>query len=178
MDLIVTLRDPRDILTSIHKRVPDDYFYDADFCYYLYGKNGPEKSLPGFLLTHYAIVDALKSGIFPQGVFLLRYEHLIDNPDRIQDLLGEALNLEFTGRFADFHQGEISKAHQQAMNGARPVTRDRVQKWRAPEHRDRIRDQFTRFPLLHDVVIDLGYETDTSWFDEYAQETRPLRRQA
>ncbi|MGR3569826.1 MAG: hypothetical protein ACU0CN_18860 [Pseudooceanicola nanhaiensis] len=35
LDLIVTLRDPRDILTSRHRAVPGEYFYGADRCYHI-----------------------------------------------------------------------------------------------------------------------------------------------
>lgn len=179
LDMIVMLRDPRDILTSFHSLVPDDYFYSADLCYYLYGDNGPTKTLPGLLPVHLQTLAILKSGAFPQGVFLLKYEHLVADPDRIQQMLADNLDLEFTAKFTDFHKGRIAGAHAHAMNGVRPLSDDRVQKWRAPEHRDRIIDQFTRFPMLHDVVIDLGYEADTAWFDAFrAEEPEPMRRRA
>jgi len=167
LDLIVMMRDPRDILTSVHSKVPDDYFCSADHCYFIGGPNGPTKTAPGFLMMHFATIEVLKSGAFPQGVFLLKYDHLIDDPARIQAMLGDALNLPFKADFVDFHKGKIGDAHQSAMNGVRPVSADRVQKWRAPQHRERIIDQFTRFPILHDILIDLGYEESTDWFDEF-----------
>ncbi len=47
----------------------------------------------------------------------------------------------------------------------REVETTRRRKWEAPEHHGRIVDQFTRFPVLHDLVISMGYEPDRSWFD-------------
>ena len=165
LDLIVTLRDPRDILTSRHPAVPDDYFYSADLTYFIGGEGPPRKVMPGLVLTHLAIVEALRSDLFPRGVFLLKYEHLVEDPDRIQSMLAEGLGLEFHAGFTGFHRRRASDSLDAAMNGMRPLEAGRVQKWRAPEHRDRIIEQFTSFPVLHNIVIDLGYETDTAWFD-------------
>lgn len=187
LDMIVMLRDPRDILTSIHRKVPDDYFLSADYCYFLFGENGPTRTMPGLLMTHFRILEILKSGVFPQGVFLLKYEHLVEDPDRIQAKLAAGLDLTFEGRFSEFYTREVAPANEAAMNGVRPVARDRVAKWQRPEHRDRIIDQFTRFPVLHDILIDLGYETSTDWFDRFvkagqgrvAEASRaPLRRES
>ncbi|WP_407492330.1 hypothetical protein [Pseudooceanicola sp. MF1-13] len=178
LDLIIMMRDPRDILTSVHSKVPDDYFCSADHCYFIGGPGAPTKTAPGFLMMHMATVEVLNSGLFPQGVFLLKYEHLIDDPARIQTMLAEALDLPFKADFTDFHKGQIGAAHQSAMNGVRPVSADRVQKWRSPQHRDRIIDQFTRFPVLHDILIDLGYEESTAWFDDYCADDQQLKAKA
>lgn len=167
LDLIVTLRDPRDILTSRHRAVPDDYFYSADLTYFIGGNGPPIRNMPGLIMTHFKIVEALKSGLFPRGAFLLKYEHLVADPARIQNLLEEGLGLEFSAPFSTFHESGTSQSLDLAMNGLRPVAADNVQKWRAPEHRERIIDQFTRFPILHDIVTDLGYERDTSWFEAF-----------
>jgi hypothetical protein len=48
----------------------------------------------------------------------------------------------------------------------KPVQADRAGKWRLPEHRERITDQFSRFPALFDLLIEGGYERDRAWFDE------------
>lgn len=178
LDLIITLRDPRDILTSRHPAVPDDYFYSADRTYFIAGTAPPVRSMPGLLLTHVKIVEALQSGLFPRGAFLLKYEHLVDDPARIQQLLSDGMGLTFHGRFEDFHTRQVDQQMARAMNGQRPVSATRVQKWRAPEHRARIIDQFTRFPALHDIVIDLGYEADTTWFEAFLDDdaTEPVSR--
>ncbi|MGI3170576.1 hypothetical protein ACRARG_15600 [Pseudooceanicola sp. C21-150M6] len=177
VDLIVTLRDPRDILTSRHARLQGDYFYAADKCYRILPDREPEFIMPGFLPVHQRIVEVLQTDLFPQGVFLLKYEHLVEDPDRIQGILAQALDLEFTDSFVNFHENQVASENQSAMNGLRALDRSRQAKWRAPEHRERIIDQFTRFPDLHDIVIGLGYEDDRSWFDEIVAE-KPVRAAA
>ena len=171
IDLIVTLRDPRDVLTSRHKAVPDDYFIAADRCYFVPEGRTPEFTAPGFLPVHDAIVKAVSPDYFPQGVFLLKYEHLIEDPDRIQAKLADAYGLEFEGSFADFHKHDVPLALQGPLNGVRPVDHSRMEKWRKPEHRDRIIEQFTSFPQLHDVLEGLGYEKDRTWFEQLLDES-------
>lgn len=167
LELIVTLRDPRDILISYHRSVPGAYFCDADASHFVPKDGPPRLGSPGLLATHRAIAELLNSGTFPGGVFLLKYEHLVADPDRIQAKLAEGFGLRFEGRFGDFHKGAIPEALKGPLNGIRAVDPSRVAAWRAPEHRARIIDQFTRFPALHDVVVALGYEENRDWFAEF-----------
>ena len=172
VDLILTLRDPRDILTSVHKRVPDDYFCAADHCYGVPKDGKPVRNMPGLLPIHYAMVDVMQSGHFPQGVFILKYEDLVADPDAVQAMLAEAFDLSFRGSFQEFYTREVKDENAAAMNGLRPLDPSRLQKWRRPEHRDRIIDQFTRFPELFDVVTGLGYEPNNSWYDGFLGNAR------
>lgn len=165
LDLIVTLRDPRDILTSRHRAVPDDYFYSADRCYLLRRDGPPTPTAPGFLQVHKGILDTARSGLFPRGIFYLKYEDLVAHPEAVQALLAEGLNLRFEGSFRDFTEAKVDESLDKALNGLRPLDAGGLAKWRRPEHRARIVDQFTRFPVLHDILISLGYEPDRRWFD-------------
>lgn len=171
VDLIVTLRDPRDILTSRHRRVPDDYFYAADHAYFLPSNGAPTFTAPGFLQVQKAIMEIARSGLFPQGVFYLKYEDLVQDPAGVQAMLGQQLGLTYAGRFEDFHQQDISASFAHALNGVRTLDKGRQRKWADPEHRARIIDQFTRFPVLHDIVQGLGYEPDRTWYDALTAET-------
>jgi hypothetical protein len=166
VDLIVTMRDPRDVLLSKHKRVPDDYFVGADHCWFVPKGMKPTFTAPGILPTHAAITTIINSGIFPSGVFVLKYEDLVDNPEGVKEALANAYGLEFEGNFSDFHKQEIPDDLSRALNGIRPVEKAKEPKWKKPEHRDRIIDQFTRFPDLHKVLINFGYEEDTKWFED------------
>lgn len=171
VDLIASVRDPRDLVTSKHKSVPDDYFVGADHCWFAPKGRKPTFTAPGVIPIHNAIVQAVNSGIFPEGAFVLKYEELVEDPERIQKLLADNLGLQFEGKFSDFHTQAIPEDLSRALNGVRPVEKGRVQKWRRPEHRDRIIDQFTRFPDLHKIVVGFGYEKDDSWFDEFRDTT-------
>jgi hypothetical protein len=168
LDLIVMLRDPRDILTSFDERLPDDYLCSADRSYFVAAQGGPQQILPGLLQIHDQIARIAAMDL-PLGIVMLKYEHLVSEPRRVQNLLADGLGLTFSGDFSQYHTREID-SHGPDLAGVRPADAPRVEKWRAPHHRERIIDQFTRFPALHDVVIDLGYEADAGWFDRYMAE--------
>ncbi|SDI77610.1 hypothetical protein [Alloyangia pacifica] len=165
IDLICMLRDPRDILTSRHKAVPDDYFVGADKCYFVPEGRTPTFTAPGLLPVHEASMRISGSGLFPQGVFFLKYEDLVTEPEAVQQMLSEGLGLTFNGRFSDFHKASIPTGLQGPLNGIRAIDVSRQRKWQAPEHRARIIEQFSRFPVLHDILYQLGYEEDRTWFD-------------
>jgi hypothetical protein len=42
----------------------------------------------------------------------------------------------------------------------------RAGRWTRPEHRDRLVDQFTRFPELLEIVRSYGYAPDDTWFSD------------
>lgn len=169
LDVIVMLRDPRDIITSYDARLPDDYVCSADRSYFVAAQGGPQQILPGVLQIHERIREIAVSNDLPQGVVMLKYEHLVEQPRRVQNLLADGLELSFDGDFSQYHTREI-ESHGPDLTGIRPADAPREQKWRAPHLRDRIIDQFTRFPELHDMVEGLGYEPDRSWFDAYLAE--------
>lgn len=169
LDLIVMLRDPRDILTTYDDRLPDDYVCSADQSYFTAAQSGPQQILPGVLAVHDQIARIASSQDGPHGVIMLKYEHLVEEPRRVQNLLADGLELTFSGDFSQYHAREI-ESHGWDLTGIRPADAPRVQRWRAPHHRARIIDQFTRFPKLHEMVVDLGYEADQSWYDNYLAE--------
>ena len=169
LDVIVMLRDPRDILTAFDPRLPDDYVCAADRSYFVNAQGGPQQILPGVLQIHEQIAAMAGSESLPQGVVLLRYEHLVDQPHRVQNLLADGLELRFDGDFAQYHTREI-ESHGPDLTGIRPADAPRVPRWRAPHHRARIVDQFTRYPDLFRIVEELGYEEDAGWYDAYLSE--------
>lgn len=173
LDLVVMLRDPRNLLVSRHTAVPDDYFMGADHAYLVLPDRTPTPTAPGILQIHKAIMEVTASGLVPQGIFFLKYEDLTAHPEDVKTLLAQQMDLRFEGRFADFHKGTIPDELHGPLNGVRAVEAGQGRKWAAPRHRDRIIDQFTRFPVLHELVIQLGYEKDRGWFDALLEEGAP-----
>jgi hypothetical protein len=60
------------------------------------------------------------------------------------------------------------------------VDTSRQGKWKRPEHRQRILDQFKQHPHLLEVVREYGYEAGDQWFEQFqsdrtAQPTGPIR---
>lgn len=138
---IIMVRDPRAVLTSKHWSNPDEYFVSADRC-----------------LRHKGLL-AMWQAIKAKEGYRLRYEDLVASPDREQCRLGDEFGLDYRGKFSSFHKAHIPDRLERPLNGIRPV--DKGHDWR--EHMPRIEEQFTKFPQLFDVLIEMGYEADRSW---------------
>ncbi len=164
LSVLITVRDPRAMLVSRHARVPDDYFYHADFLYFAPPERSAEPSLPGLIDVHEACMR-LSAMLVERGSrpFLVRYEALLEQPDVVQAALGRYLDVTFSRSFSAVDlEEETAAGMSDALNGARPLDLSRLAPWRAPEHRTRVSEQFQRFPELFEVMEELGYE----WSDE------------
>ena len=162
--VIVMLRDPRDLITSVHPNVPDRYFLDYDGSWTPH-RTGPRRTPHGIRAIHEAIERARTI----EGIDLveIRYEDLVAEPDAVQARLSDALGLEFRQRFSDFHRrgarhayryaGRMAAKDQSLVRENAPVDRSRAGKWRRPEHADRIAEQFAKHPALYDLLEACGY---------------------
>jgi hypothetical protein len=141
--IICMVRDPRDIISSKHKKMPDCYWtnlrlWNREFKRYLQFR---------------------KSDRFIE----VRYEDLVSKPDRIQEMLKERIPfLEQKERFSDFHQ--VAKPGQKAadaLGGIREISTSSVGNWR--NHLPRVKAQLEIHGDITDSLIDLGYESDAGW---------------
>jgi Sulfotransferase domain len=161
---IILIRDLRSIVTSRHQSVPNDYFIGFDHQYFI--KDGQATyTNPGILQIHRAIARTWQRRDLAKVI--LRYEDILKDMENIQRQLGAALGFEYQGSFADFHTHETPYRLERALNARRAPDAENIEAWRAPKHRPRIRDQFTRCPQLFDLLKRYGYETDDRWFDDY-----------
>lgn len=80
---------------------------------------------------------------------------------------GAAVGRGAARRFEDFHARVPRRFDVTALNGVRPLDPDAITRWREPRHRDRMRSVIRDMPELGDVLIEMGYETDTSWMAGY-----------
>lgn len=136
---VVMLRDPREVLTSIHPKYREaGYFVSAHSCV-----NTPNKGLREW----WAAIKSMRNA------HRIRYETLIDEPRRVQRRLGERFGLEYhEGRhFEDFHRMEQAATWEVALNGRRPLER------RKHIDADRVQAQFDAHPELHEVAREMGY---------------------
>jgi hypothetical protein len=167
---LVLIRDIRAIVTSRHKRVPDDYFMGFDRQYFIQG-DAATYSNPGILQTHAAIGRAqLRRDI---RISVLRYEDILRHPDAVQSKLGRDIGFAYGGSFRDFHKHEVPAGLEAPLNVLRPLDLASIDAWRTVQHRARIKDQFTRCPQLFELLKLYGYETDDRWFDAYREEAMP-----
>lgn len=93
----------------------------------------------------------------------VRYEELVTNPDNVQAKIDKTFPLlEATGQFSSYHErAQPSEGAAQALNGFRKVDRERLHAWR--HHLSRVKEQLARHPRMARILIELGYEQDTSW---------------
>jgi hypothetical protein len=167
---LILIRDIRAVVTSRHRRVPGDYFMGFDHQYFIQDGVATYTN-PGILQTHAAIARARQRRDI--GIATMRYEDLLRHPDDLQSRLGRDIGFAYGGSFRDFHKHDVPAGLEAPLNALRPLDLATIDAWRAPQHRARIRDQFTRCPQLFALLKLYGYETDDSWFDAYREEAMP-----
>ena len=143
---VLSVRDPRAVLTSMHVSKP--------------GYTVPtEKWLA--VDTHIRY-----QGQFPD-VIVTEYRDAVEQPRLVQERLVAFTGLPLKGNFDDFHKDVPQHFDTRALNGVRPIDRVSLDKWRAPQHRERIQQILREIPDLPQRLVASGYEPDTSWVDEY-----------
>ena len=177
---VVVIRDLRGVLTSIHPRVPQDYFigYDASYEVGPDYPHGSKRLHPG-IAAYYEQIERL-SALEGLTRVVVRYEDLVADPDAIQNRLAEALGVHFTRRFSTFHERPELHAYRYA-GAERPVDASRVRendaidasrrdRWRSPEHRSHIAAEFGAHPQLFEMLRAYGYEPHDRWFEAFTGE--------
>jgi hypothetical protein len=161
--------DPRSLLISRHKSVQNDYFYHADFQYFLPKGKAPTLTNPGLLPTHAAIRMFRAALAKKQWMsHVVAYEKLIQDPDMMQKQISQTLRLAFHRRFSEINLAAVDLPMKvAALNGVRQLESSRLLAWRRSEYRMRIRDQFTRFPELFRVMREMGYSWGKDDLEEY-----------
>jgi hypothetical protein len=140
---IYIYRDPRSVICSVHAKATNHYAVN-------------------FSSWKKEQMHARRLGSHPR--FLeVRYERLVVAPKEVQAEIMQCFPfLEPTGCFSSYqHRAEPSRDAVQALNGLREVDSDRLEPWR--HHLPRVKDQLMRHPEMADLLVDLGYEVDTSW---------------
>ena len=141
--VIYMVRDPRSVITSVHRSRPDEYF-----CNYRAWK---------------ACADAAQKFTDQQRFIKVRYEDLVRDPDVIQQRIEQQFS--FLDKRCDFSEYEKvarpSGDSLQAMGGLRAVDQSRVSGWQA--HLPRVKAELTKAPeMLLDLIAN-GYEPDERW---------------
>lgn len=175
--VIVPLRDPRDVVTSKHPVLPDRYFIGFDHSWWPQQRDGEWKYDAAGIREVAQAIEELRT-LTGAKVVILRYEDLVADPDGIQRMIASETGLRFAQSFSDYHRRPESHAYSYkgrfaprdpnlVRENAAP-DRSRSGKWRAPEHRERLLEQFGRFPELFELVRRYGYEQDDLWYQSLA----------
>lgn len=143
---VLNTRDPRAVLTSKHVSKP--------------GYTVPtEKWL--------AVNEHIEYQRTFGDVMVVDYQEAIDDAQALQERLVAFTGCPVHSRFDEFHSAVPAAFDTRALNGVRPVDRRSLDKWRAPEHRDRIQQILREIPDLPQRLVAGGYEPDASWTSDY-----------
>jgi hypothetical protein len=138
---IVMLRDPRALLTSQHE---GEKFREQG--YFISAHSHLSSSSKGVCEWWEAIKKLV-------GALIIRYEELLEDPRRIQQVIAERFGLRYRDMryFEDFHKESHGEVFETAMNGLRPLMR------RTRLNERRIDEQFRTYPELYRVCEEMGY---------------------
>ena len=152
---IATMRDPRDILTSVHTSVPNDFFCDWDYQYFVSDKK-IEKNIPG-------LIPFYEEMCLVEYLTIIKYEDIVCYPEELQVGLSSMYGFAYHSKFSDWGEQPVPNFFHQALNGVRPLETSNIGRWtKFPE---RIKEQFEACPQLFEIVKEFGYEDDDSWFE-------------
>jgi hypothetical protein len=175
--VFVLIRDIRDIITSVHPNVPDDYFIGYEASYRVRGQFPNYEAIfdaPGIGEIFREIQYLRNSGDYK--VDLIRYEELIGDPDRFQEALSRKYDLSFKESFVNFHlnsskhgikfEGQWKTLRPSLVRSDKEVTTAYIGRWKISKHRQRIIQQFTQHPELFMILREYGYEQNDDWFQD------------
>ena len=156
--VIGMMRDPRSVITSVHKGHPGQYF--CNFRVWKQCNDGAQR-----LIGH------------PRFI-LIKYADLVSDPDRVQaEIMHRFDFLEKQHAFSEYGQHAAPSSHAEtAMGSVRAVTPDRLKGWQA--HLPRLKSELLKYPELPEVLIACGYEEGSSWLrllDDVEPEEHPCR---
>jgi len=185
--LLLCIRDPRDIITSYHPFDAEHYVMSYDFSLAFEGEYPNYQSTrdgPGLKRYFKAVRAAIEHGRI--DVLEIRYEELVTDPDAVQDEIRRSTGLAFERLFSEYdkwedrhplrYEGRWAPTKPELAKSSDPVSAKYVGRWRKPQHRTRILEQFTEHPELFDMLRYHGYESTDDWFPpDCASETEAGR---
>lgn len=154
LQFLVCIRDPRDLVTSRHRWMRQQFFQGADYQFYV---SGGVKAFanPGVAACYDALKKAETEG--RHRLLTLRYEDLIVAPERARQLLCFATGFPLNQPFAEFHAAPIPPELSPQLNGIRSVETFTSAAWTRPERLTQAYRQVTLFPELEEIAKAWGY---------------------
>ena len=144
--VICLFRDPRAVITSVHKSTSGKYF-----CNYLEWNSCQ------------VAAESLEAN---DRFLLLQYEALTKKPNEVQIQIEDTFPfLTRTHDFTDYSTiAKPSEKSQNALNGVRPINTGRHEGWK--QHLPRLKSEIERHPQITDDLIRLGYEPNSDWMSQ------------
>lgn len=174
--LIVT-RDPRDVVTSRHPLLPEEYFVGYEHSWWPQDRQFESWVHDAAGLKHIDRAIRRTRHLTDIESMIVPFEEIVAEPDSVQERLIHAFGLPFDENFSDYHtrpqrlayryEGRRSPKDSGLVRENRPADRRRVGKWRSSEHFDRIAQQVSAHPEFIELVRHYGYESDDAWASPY-----------
>lgn len=146
LNVVCMVRDPRDVITSMHGKDPDRYwaglkFWNAYLPYWRKIRDHPRFTT-------------------------IKYEDFVRDPDAAQRRLSTKIPfLERNVPFSKYHEvARPSQYSRDALGSVRPIRPTSVGRWR--DHRSRVAGQLDLHGPITEDLIAFGYEEDDSWLQE------------
>lgn len=146
--VIYCLRDPRDVVVSKHRIAGDKYYSNLRLW-----------------KEQHAFAQKMQGH---KRFITVRYEDLVRDPDAVQGQIQAQIPwLKCLHPFSDYHQhATLSPQSERAMHGLRSINTDSIGRWH--DNLPRIAGQMERHGDISNLLIECGYESDTSWLSELA----------
>lgn len=146
---VITVRDPRAILTSVHAANPALGYYVS-----------PERWR--------ALDTAIEYYRGSPDVSCVELSALLQRPAEIEERLRQAIGWQVHTPFERFHEMQTDDFRdREALGGVRPLDASVLDRWRDDEHRARVRLLLDELPELPARLVELGYERDDRWVAAY-----------
>lgn len=144
--VICMVRDPRDVVVSKHQNDPEAYWANLSIF-----KNRYDHFIRAQNFSRFITVQ---------------YEELVHNPEAVQNKLEAVIPfLRKKASFIDFHKvAAPTKKAVIALGGVREITTSSIGNWR--NHLPRLKAQIELHGDISNMLIELGYEEDSSWTHE------------
>lgn len=150
---LVLIRDPRDLVSSKHRSVPNQFFQGYDY-QFLVRPNVKSFTGPGIAAVADAIDRAQADG---RRMLVIRYEDLVNEPEQVRRLIAFATGFPLTRPFASFHASDIPDHLSVQLNGVRPVDAPDRPAWTEGERYSRACRQLELFPEMEELAVRWGY---------------------
>jgi Sulfotransferase domain len=146
--LVLTQRDARAILVSTHSRRPGGYYltceeWRAYYEHFRHARRGDDAAV-------------------------VKYEDLVQRPAAVERQLQTFIGWTIHHPFDRFYEAVPTGFDAAALNGVRPLDPAAIDQWRQPRHHERIQRILQELPELPHVLIEMGYEPDTRWVQNYS----------
>lgn len=140
---IYMVRDPRSVITSMHKNFPGKYFCNFRIW------NDCDK-VARTLLDHPRFLQ-------------IRYEDLVQDPDRIQDQIQAKFPfLIKMHSFTEYRKmAKPSKDAHMALGGVREISSEKISTWK--KFLPRVMYEISANPEMIKILISKGYEENSKW---------------